>query len=195
MAGGITGTPWHVDFLYMQEGDVRRDRRRCVFFRAGKCNCSESKCFMLGCMGSSHCGAYSEDKTCSRAETNTANEKREENRKAEAESKATTLLAENRRRFQNISFTIADCPVCGARLQHGRTVRKCGYCKALFVQAGKNEEDNENAFVLKGENKEKATKTEIGIAVAYKGTIVYRTDIKINRPKDLWKKKKRKKSA
>ncbi len=51
----LSGTPWHVGYLSMEDGDYRRDKRRCKNFELGKCMIIRAPC-----LGSSHCPKYSE---------------------------------------------------------------------------------------------------------------------------------------
>lgn len=55
--GGISGTPWHVSSLKMNEDDTRRHRSRCVYYKQKTKECA----FFFGkCRGSTHCDAYRE---------------------------------------------------------------------------------------------------------------------------------------
>ena len=53
----LTGTPWHVERMVREEGDSRRHRSRCKFYRKHDSYCSQ----LVGrCMGSAHCDYYEE---------------------------------------------------------------------------------------------------------------------------------------
>ena len=54
----LTGTPWHYEKMVRAEGDPRRYRGRCFYFRKSDtyCLCHNRKCF-----GSAHCDQYTED--------------------------------------------------------------------------------------------------------------------------------------
>lgn len=54
----MTGTPWHLETLHMEEGDERRDKRRCIHYKKANKFCSKLK---TKCPGSSHCDYYKED--------------------------------------------------------------------------------------------------------------------------------------
>ena len=54
----LTGHPWHVGYLKMDEDDTRRHKRRCIYYLQNN-NCR--KCGMCG--GSSHCSFYKESAT------------------------------------------------------------------------------------------------------------------------------------
>lgn len=57
----LTGMAWHTEYLHMQEGDTRRDKRKCkhyyvsTYTKEGRCIKKHIKCF-----GSAHCPQYSE---------------------------------------------------------------------------------------------------------------------------------------
>ena len=53
---GISGEPWHVEYLRMEGTDERRDKRRCKFFNKG----NYCKKHIERCIGSSHCDDYQE---------------------------------------------------------------------------------------------------------------------------------------
>ena len=53
---GLSGEPWHVEYLRTESDDDRRDKRRCFFFEKGN-YCSVKK---ERCIGSSHCDHYRE---------------------------------------------------------------------------------------------------------------------------------------
>ena len=54
---GISGTPWHVEILTMDEDDSRRHRARCIFYNRGTKKCAKH---VEGCYGASHCDFYKE---------------------------------------------------------------------------------------------------------------------------------------
>ena len=53
----LTGHPWHIRYLKMDENDTRRDKRRCIHFsnefHENYCQKNFTKC-----IGSSHCPFY-----------------------------------------------------------------------------------------------------------------------------------------
>lgn len=53
---GLSGEPWHVEYLRTKSDDDRRDKRRCLYYEKG------NYCSKKGerCIGSSHCGQYKE---------------------------------------------------------------------------------------------------------------------------------------
>ena len=55
--GNMTGTPWHVETLTRTEGDPRRHRSRCVYFRKEDAYCCK---YEFRCFGSAHCDSYKE---------------------------------------------------------------------------------------------------------------------------------------
>lgn len=55
----IQGTPWHVGRYTRPEGDERRHRSNCVYFRKKDKFCT--KCY-VGCIGSAHCDYYESKK-------------------------------------------------------------------------------------------------------------------------------------
>ncbi len=59
----MEGTPSHIEYLRKEEGDERRDRRRCVKFRKEGTYCSV---YCEKCHGSAHCPYYNEVKSHSK---------------------------------------------------------------------------------------------------------------------------------
>lgn len=57
------GTPSHLEYLHMKEGDTRRHKSRCAEYDNKKsvCMCTSSANFLLKCSGSSHCKYYREE--------------------------------------------------------------------------------------------------------------------------------------
>lgn len=53
---GISGEPWHIEYLRTESNDDRRDKRRCLYFE------KSNFCGKKGerCIGSSHCSLYKE---------------------------------------------------------------------------------------------------------------------------------------
>ena len=49
----MEGSPWHVDYLKMDEWDSRRDKRACAYFYQNHCKIHNERC-----IGSSHCSEY-----------------------------------------------------------------------------------------------------------------------------------------
>lgn len=54
----MAGTPWHIERYAREEGDRRRHRSRCVYYRKGDSHCEYS---FSRCCGSAHCSHYCED--------------------------------------------------------------------------------------------------------------------------------------
>lgn len=53
----MTGTPWHVEKYTRKDGDDRRHRSRCIYYRKHDAYCSQ----VVGkCRGSAHCSYYKE---------------------------------------------------------------------------------------------------------------------------------------
>lgn len=63
----LTGAPWHVERMVREEGDDRRHRSRCTYYR-GK---ADSYCsFFCGrCRGAAHCEQYKEKESVQQQET------------------------------------------------------------------------------------------------------------------------------
>lgn len=61
------GTPSHVGYLKMKEGDKRRHRARCAEYDSKKkvCMCVQSPYFTIHCGGASQCKFYYENTKCS----------------------------------------------------------------------------------------------------------------------------------
>ena len=53
--GRMTGTPWHIERVHRSEGDDRRHKKRCKFYKYESNYCSY-RC--IKCIGSAHCGEY-----------------------------------------------------------------------------------------------------------------------------------------
>ena len=53
----LTGVPWHVEQLRMEEGDQRRHKSRCEHYVKKNNYCSVAK---TRCIGSAHCSYYRE---------------------------------------------------------------------------------------------------------------------------------------
>lgn len=51
----LTGTPWHIEKMVREEGDPRRHRSRCRFFRKADAYCTSQR---RKCPGSAHCSRY-----------------------------------------------------------------------------------------------------------------------------------------
>ena len=60
----MTGTPWHLETLKMDENDDRRHKSRCIYYYKANKNC---KRLNVKCPGSAHCDHYKEDPTRIRA--------------------------------------------------------------------------------------------------------------------------------
>lgn len=55
----LTGHPWHVEYLKMDEDDTRRHKSRCIYhLKNNYCRKTSGNCF-----GSSHCSFYKESAT------------------------------------------------------------------------------------------------------------------------------------
>ena len=61
----MTGTPWHVETLRMDEDDTRRHKSRCVHYQKTNKYCTKQK---RTCPASAHCDYYKEDPTRIKAE-------------------------------------------------------------------------------------------------------------------------------
>lgn len=53
----MTGTPWHIEKYTREEGDSRRHRSRCIYYRKGDAYCCK---VVDKCIGSAHCRYYKE---------------------------------------------------------------------------------------------------------------------------------------
>lgn len=56
----LTGHPWHIGYLKMDEFDSKRDKRRCIYFFRDEYNKNYCKKNFMNCIGSSHCSNYEE---------------------------------------------------------------------------------------------------------------------------------------
>ena len=56
----LTGHPWHVGYLKMDENDTRRDKRRCMYFLKDESHKNYCQKKFERCIGSSHCPYYKE---------------------------------------------------------------------------------------------------------------------------------------
>ena len=54
----MTGTPWHLETLHMNEDDERRHKSRCIHYKKANKYCTKLK---TKCPGSAHCDYYKED--------------------------------------------------------------------------------------------------------------------------------------
>ena len=54
----MEGTPWHVEYMRREEGDARRDKRRCIKYKKEGSYCS---IYCGKCIGSAHCPYYKEE--------------------------------------------------------------------------------------------------------------------------------------
>lgn len=68
------GTPSHIEYLHMEENDMRRHKSRCIEYDKKKdiCMCTRSANFLLKCGGSSHCEYYKEENQQIFANNNTS---------------------------------------------------------------------------------------------------------------------------
>ncbi len=57
VCNGNMGTASHVEYLHMKENDIRRDKRRCIYYHSDKSYCGKN---FGKCVGSSHCKKYTE---------------------------------------------------------------------------------------------------------------------------------------
>jgi hypothetical protein len=55
----MTGVPWHIEKLHLDENDKRRNKNRCIFYDRSSGLCFSRK---LKCIGSAHCEKYKEEK-------------------------------------------------------------------------------------------------------------------------------------
>ena len=53
----LSGTPWHISGLRMSDGDRKRHRSRCVYFKKEGIHCTVRRTV---CIGSAHCDLYKE---------------------------------------------------------------------------------------------------------------------------------------
>jgi len=70
--GDLTGTPWHIEQLRRAEGDDRRHRSRCIYYRKDGAYCTKNG---VRCIGSAHCDYYKENQ---KVETQTVKIKQED---------------------------------------------------------------------------------------------------------------------
>lgn len=59
----LTGQPWHVGYLKMDETDTRRDKRRCEWFLKDESHKNYCLKRFGSCIGSSHCPYYKEKRS------------------------------------------------------------------------------------------------------------------------------------
>ncbi len=55
--GDLTGTPWHIEKFTRAEGDERRHKSRCAYYRKEGSYCAK---YLDRCHGSAHCEYYKE---------------------------------------------------------------------------------------------------------------------------------------
>ena len=53
----LAGSPWHKEFLHMDEDDHKRDRRRCIYYVKDEKHCTYQNTV---CFGATHCKNYKE---------------------------------------------------------------------------------------------------------------------------------------
>ena len=53
--GCLQGTPWHIGYIGLQEGDTRRHKKWCKYYHNNRCSVLSTKC-----IGSSFCENYKE---------------------------------------------------------------------------------------------------------------------------------------
>lgn len=119
----LPDTPWHLGYAKMAENDIRRDKRRCIYYSNGICRSTNCGCYNLRCGGSSHCLYYNEG------------EKRIWRERTELLSKKLPRL------FWRYSlYATCECLICGHQIelienknQHTHYPRYCPYCEALYV--------------------------------------------------------------
>jgi superfamily II DNA or RNA helicase/transcriptional regulator with XRE-family HTH domain len=111
----MTGTPWHIETLHMQEGDTARHCHRCIYYKKSTKYCSVIK---SSCFGSAHCEHYSETfkntlddistyisrKSLSEKHASILNETKNSKVVSEQET------AKKRTSFSNFAFMEAICP-------------------------------------------------------------------------------------
>lgn len=56
----LPDTPWHIGYTTKDENDPRRHKVRCIHLENRICTCRMSGCYLMHCVGSSHCKFYSE---------------------------------------------------------------------------------------------------------------------------------------
>ena len=64
---GISDTPWHVEYIHMDEKDARRDKRRCIYFQSDEDTYNHCSFSHSVCMGSTYCKHYKENREAQRA--------------------------------------------------------------------------------------------------------------------------------
>lgn len=57
----LTGHPWHIGYLKMDENDTRRDKRKCIHFLRDDSHKNYCQKNYVNCVGSSHCPYYKEE--------------------------------------------------------------------------------------------------------------------------------------
>ena len=56
----LPDVPWHVGFAKKAENDPRRHKAWCIHSQNRMCMCRMSGCYLMNCIGSSHCRYYAE---------------------------------------------------------------------------------------------------------------------------------------
>lgn len=54
----MTGTVWHTEKMVREDGDQRRHKSRCIYYRKSDNFCSR---ILTNCFGSAHCSNYKEE--------------------------------------------------------------------------------------------------------------------------------------
>lgn len=130
----LTGHPWHIEYLKMDENDSRRDKRRCIYFERNTTYNSYCKRNGGKCVSSSHCQDYSEDKNrldikyesiyrAKKAKEKFLLQKIQKEKILSEERKSRKLIKEQEEKEKlinktcNVEKIILDCPIYGNKLK------------------------------------------------------------------------------
>ncbi|SCP98381.1 hypothetical protein [Anaerobium acetethylicum] len=163
-------TPWHKDFVRMEDGDSRRHRGRCVYYEHGTqlCRAVKSQYYLLKCGGSSHCRYYSENFD---DDEGTSDISHKGTASSGLKIKDANLILELRSDFlkntnsskrHSTVKSLKNCPICRNDLTEYKIViknvgkkgkintqeiavgKKCYSCSTIFVDKGTHEKYKEN---------------------------------------------------
>lgn len=136
----LPDTPWHIGYTKKAENDPRRHKARCIHYKNGKCNSSQSNYYQENCGGSSHCEEYAESdedyqqnlqnrKTVTEIE----NEKIEKYKSSLTRKKAELTKSKNSICHMSTA-NLRRCLVCDEPLKKEQfSLKRCVYCGMYYV--------------------------------------------------------------
>lgn len=126
----LPDTPWHIGYTKKEKNDPRRHKGRCMHKEGPICKYGKSGCYMLRCMGSSHCIYYAENpEQYSKVLANTKTAEEEESDRIwdyrQQKIKAWEKLKSKGVEAIRARYTVpGKCPICFGALKSN----KCKYC-------------------------------------------------------------------